>query len=233
MARIMSKLGGGGTTEGGDPAFAHLLQCCSMPYGLLTWHGNSPKENGRIFVPKLRQAELTRMHHEDKMAAHAGMSAVATAMSKRINWQNMARDIRHWIASCLTCQSRKPSQPKKHGLLQPFDFSVSQPRDDIVVDHIGPFPTTRDGLKYILIIICIFSRFVVGVPVRDAKAETTAEAIWNYWVCLWGLFKRLHSDNGTAFANQVMEKLASYFGSSNILSRRHSIPRKPIRGKIY
>ena len=144
----------------------------------------------QIVVPVSRQQEIMRMHHNDQLAAHAGMTAMVKAMTGRFYWYRMARDVRAFVANCRTCQSRKPPQPKWQGLLHPYDFSSAQPLDDIAIDHIGPFPVSIVGHKYVLVIMDIFTRWVELVPVPDTKASTTAEAIWRYWICRWGVFKR-------------------------------------------
>ena len=78
----------------------------------------------QIVVPKARRDEVLRMHHEDHLASHAGMTAMLKALTGHFYWYRMARDVRTYVVNCISCQSRKPTQPRRHGLLQPFDFST-------------------------------------------------------------------------------------------------------------
>jgi len=148
------------------------------------------------------------MHHNDQMAAHAGMTAMIKVLTGCFYWYRMAKDVRKFVINCRTCQSRKPAQPRRHGMLHPYDFSVAQPWDDVAVDHIGPFPSTILGYQYVLVIMDLFTCWVELVPVTDTQARTTAEALWRFWVCCWGVFRQMHSDN--AFRNKVMEILANF-----------------------
>jgi len=130
------------------------------------------------------------------------------ALTGKFYWYRMARDIHEYVGCCLTCQSRKQPQPRRQGLLQLFDFSSAQPWDDVAVDHAGPLPQTCSGHWYVLVIMDMFTRWVELVPVPDTTAETTAKAILDHWICCWGVFHSIHSDNGTAFSIEIMAKLA-------------------------
>ena len=163
----------------------------------------------QVVVPAARRGEILRMHHNDPLAAHAGSTSMLKAMVGRFYWYQMARDVRDYVSKCLICQSRKPSQPTRQGLLRPFDFTTAQPWDDICLDHAGPLPVTADGNAYILVIMDMFNRVVELVAVPDTSAVTTAQALLDNWVLRWGIPLRIHSDNGTAFANAIMEELAA------------------------
>ena len=142
----------------------------------------------QVVVPESRKAELLRMHHEDRLAGHAGMTAMLKALTGRFYWYRMARDVRAYVVNCTSCQSRKPPQPKRHGLLQLFDFSTAQPFDDVAADHYGPLPVTKNGHKYILVLMDMFTCWVEAIPVPDTTAYTMALAIYKNWISRWGVF---------------------------------------------
>ena len=69
-------------------------------------------------------------------------------------------------------------------------------------------------LKHLLAtsMVDMFTHWIKAIPVPDTTAVTTAKAIFDHWICCWGLFCCYHSDHGPAFDNEVMESLAKHLG---------------------
>jgi len=111
----------------------------------------------QIFIPATSQEEILGMYHGDSLSAHQGANAMIRAMRTHVYWRGMNAAICRYVATCITCQSRKPPQPKHQGLLHPFDFSTTAPMEDIAVDHYGPLPETPAGHKHILIMVDMFT----------------------------------------------------------------------------
>ena len=75
------------------------------------------------------------------------------------------------------------------------------------------------------------SRYMRAIPVRNKKADTIADAMWDKLVSVFGFPKRVTSDQGSEFVNKVMERLlkrngiegdqtAAYYHRSNGLVER-------------
>jgi hypothetical protein len=43
--------------------------------------------------------------------------------------------------------------------------------ETIGIDFTGPYPETKDGQKYILVGICLFSKWIETMAVKDATAK--------------------------------------------------------------
>jgi hypothetical protein len=119
----------------------------------------------QVVIPKERVQEFLGMYHEDVMASHQGANAMINAMKSKVYWHGWAKAVRDYVAGCVTCQSQKPPQPKRQGLLHPFDLSATVPMEFVAVDHYGPLPETPDGMQYILVIICVLCRWAEAIPV--------------------------------------------------------------------
>ena len=65
-------------------------------------------------------------------------------------------------------------------------------------DLAGPFPTSTKGYVYILITVCVFSKYIILVPIRDKFATTVARAIMNN-VFLKYRAGEILTDNGLEF----------------------------------
>ena len=72
----------------------------------------------------------------------------------------------------------------------------------------------RSGYQYILVITDHFSRYAQAVPTRDKSSRTVAKVLWEQYFLHYGIPKRLHSDQGREFDNNLIKGLASLLGVS-------------------
>ena len=79
----------------------------------------------------------------------------------------------------------------------------------------------------------MFNRVVELVAVPDTSAVTTAQALLDNWVLRWGIPLRIHSDNGTAFANAIMEELAAKIAVPPYFHRAGSPRGQSVRGTVH
>ncbi|CAF1558610.1 unnamed protein product [Adineta ricciae] len=86
------------------------------------------------------------------------------------------------------------------------------------MDYCGPLKSTPRGNQYVLCITDYFTRWVVAVAVPDCSAQTTAEALFNEYICRYGVPAAILSDQGTHFHNQLMEAMAKLVGYNHTYS---------------
>ena len=172
----------------------------------------------QVVIPSSREEEFLHLFHENVTSGHMGITAMVQAMKHRVYFPGYMAKIKHKVMSCITCQSRKPPQPKRQGLLHPHKFAVTEPMADVAVDHYGPLPETPQGNCYILVIVDLLTRWAEAIPVPDVTAETTMQALWDHWVSRWSLMRRLYSDRGPAFANKVFEGVAKKVGMQHVFT---------------
>ena len=66
------------------------------------------------------------------------------------------------------------------------------------------------GERYILWMVCSFSRLIKGCVVKNKSAEDIVDAVHHGWCLQYGFpSKGFWSDNGKEFQNQKMEEFAS------------------------
>jgi hypothetical protein len=92
---------------------------------------------------------------------------------------------------------------------------TERPFELIIPDSYTPFEevscdlktmyASKSGFKYLMVLVCNITRFVILVPLKSKDATTVAEAIVQKCVLTFGPFKRFISDQGTEFCNQVVE----------------------------
>ena len=82
----------------------------------------------------------------------------------------------------------------------------SQPWEAISADIMGPYPLSKNGLKYLLVIHDEFTKFVVCRPLRTATGPKIWQALNESVFSVFGFCKSDLTDNGTEFANLFLTK---------------------------
>jgi transposase InsO family protein len=108
--------------------------------------------------------------------------------------------------SCLTCGERKIPRNQTKAPMRPQPIS-NTPFGTVVIDFIGPI-TASFGRRYMLVMICEFTRYAVVVPTTCMDASVTARALMDHLILLYGCPNILKSDNGGSFVNSVIFELA-------------------------
>ena len=84
-----------------------------------------------------------------------------------------------------------------------------RPFQSVIIDTIGPFPTTFNHYKYAVTIICDFSKFLIIVPIPNKEAKTIAKTLMESCILVFGPIQVIRSDLGTEYANSVMKELST------------------------
>jgi len=62
-------------------------------------------------------------------------------------------------------------------------------------------------LAYILCITDPFTKYTVVAKVDNKDAETVNRAIFNHWLCKFGIPAQIHTDGGKEFVNKLSTEL--------------------------
>ncbi|MDP4419464.1 integrase catalytic domain-containing protein, partial [Escherichia coli] len=74
--------------------------------------------------------------------------------------------------------------------------NLSWPNQRIHADLFGPLKTSEKGKKFILVITDAFTKYVELVAIENKEADTVTEAIFNHWICRFGIPAELVTDQG-------------------------------------
>jgi len=124
-----------------------------------------------------------------------------------------------FIRQCPVCQ--KLSQVATRVNTEPFTSSKMEPMDTVNIDSIGEVPEDEFGNKYILTVICCFSRFVELYALKDLTARTAARCLLQH-IGRYGAPVRIRSDRGPQFANEVIAELLKLVGTEHQLTLAYS-----------
>lgn len=124
--------------------------------GLLVF--SSPGFDNRVVVPSATRGTIIKGFHDTPTAAHVGVNKAFNNMRPRFYWRGMKDDMAKYIRSCEKCQKRKPNRPLRHALLVDKNFSSDFPFNSVALDPTGPFPLSKNNMRYVAIFICRFTR---------------------------------------------------------------------------
>ena len=109
------------------------------------------------------------------------------------------------IDSCKVCQENKKTQSKPK-----VAFNKSTNFNDVVTLDLKDM-----GDKYILWMICSFSRFIRGVVIGSKTADEVINALHHGWCLPFGFPSQgFWSDNSEEFQNEKMKEFLSRMGFS-------------------
>ncbi|EYC17492.1 hypothetical protein Y032_0030g2085 [Ancylostoma ceylanicum] len=121
----------------------------------------------------------------------------------------MEKDIARWIKECGECfltNPRKVATP-------PLRPVVTNKPFEIVAVDLLEMGLSANGMKYVLVVVDHFSKWLGAYALPDKTASSIATTLFQRWICENGRWPRqIHSDQGTEFVNSVMDELAKVAG---------------------
>jgi len=169
-----------------------------------------------LVVPISMRAELFELIHAGA-ACHLGVRKKIDQVQRPAYWFSWRSDTDRFCRRCGPCNQYAKGRVPRQGLLQ--DMRVGAPMDRVELDLTGSHVSVN-GLTYICIAMCSFTKFVVAWPIRDKKATTVARGLMERVILPLGSFRELLADDGKEFENELchdlcrlmgIEKLRTYF----------------------
>jgi len=90
--------------------------------------------------------------------------------------------------------------------------TVETPWTVVAADIMGPFPPSKNGNAYILVIQDLFTKWIECSPLRKATGKKIRELLDELVVNRWGALRILLTDNGTEFINRELQAFAGKYG---------------------
>jgi transposase InsO family protein len=156
----------------------------------------------RLCIPRTERKRILYEYHDRH--AHPGIVHLYDQLRENVWWPRMLSHVIDYVRQCDTCRRSKGEREKF--LPRPVDVPAG-PWSHLAIDHAGPFPTSNNGMKYILVIIDRFTRYVEAFPVEDTTAITTARVIIDKIICRYGFMLVIQSDRGRGFVSTVLNQI--------------------------
>ena len=128
-------------------------------------------------------------------------------------WPTMQADTEAYVRACDKCQRfsniiRKPTEE-----LTPM--AAPWPFVQWGLDIMGPFPTAIRQLKFLVVGINYFTKWVETEALATITEKNIRSFVWRCIICKFGIPRVLVSDNGKQFDNNVFRDFCSQLGIRN------------------
>ena len=164
------------------------------------------EKRGKIAPPEQDRYELIQHEHS---FGHFGREAIFKKLwSKSIWWPKIRNDIQNVVNNCDACNRFTVT---KSGFNPASYITSNGPWDHIQVDCSVHLPPSPEGYTVLLVIIDVFTGFVILRALRTKSAEGIARKLWKVFT-IFGIPKILQSDNGSEFSNEILRTLNKLVG---------------------
>jgi hypothetical protein len=96
----------------------------------------------------------------------------------------MAEDVYETVRQCDACARNRIAERRQTKFLQLFP--AKGPLESVAMDIIGPFPRSKHGNLFLLVIADRYKKVTRMVPLRTVTALSVARAFVDQWVYVYG-----------------------------------------------
>ncbi|XP_016164417.1 uncharacterized protein LOC107606929 [Arachis ipaensis] len=166
--------------------------------------------------------------HEGICGNHIGGRALSAKILRMgYYWPTMKRDCIAKVKKCDNCQ--KHAMISKTPAKELHTLEVSWPFDRWGLDILGPFPKVPGQVKFLLVSIDYFSKWIEAQPLARITAEKVRSFLWKNIICRYGIPREIISDNGRQFTDQ---NLALFLQNFNIKHHFSSVEHPQTNGQV-
>ena len=173
-----------------------------------------------IVLPKyvdLRQ-RVFREFHDSKYSGHFGANKTLQSIKRMYWWPFMARHVRHYVRTCVSCQSSKPENKAPAGLLKPLQIPT-RPWSSVSMDLITDLPVTQCGKDAITVVVDRLTKMTHFIPcATKVSAIELAKHFLDNVFRLHGVPTDIVSDRDPRFTSQFWREFCRLTGTKQNLS---------------
>lgn len=162
---------------------------------------NTPR---RQIPPAQHRAALIASCHDK--SGHFGVRRTESMLSTTYFWHNMREDIKQAIDRCDTCKkftAKFNTDPELHSI--PV---VPSAWHSIGIDIVGPFPTSQQGYRHVVVAIDYFTKWVEAKALITQSSAETASFMTEI-INRLGAPSIVRTDQGSHFQGQFADILAA------------------------
>ena len=183
------------------------VQHFAMHLGVLWLTSTWVEEDWRLVIPPLMRVDLMAEHHDGKVGGHLRGRRLKRNLRVRYYWPKMLSDIEHYEKTCGICQLVKGRLKQQKVPMSAIREVALYPFQTVSVDSVVNLPLTREGYRYIVVLVCCYSRYPIAIPVKDISLETFVEVIMTALITTHGCPERIISDRGGQFIGDMAQIL--------------------------
>uniref|UniRef100_A0A0G4I838 Integrase zinc-binding domain-containing protein n=1 Tax=Chromera velia CCMP2878 TaxID=1169474 RepID=A0A0G4I838_9ALVE len=138
---------------------------------LYKYKGRGTERKEQLVVPEACRKTVLVMNHNHQLGGHPGVNRLTEKTLLHFWWPGLRADAREWVASCRECRERLKPKVKRVPQTVPVP---PHPWHTLGIDVSGPFPTSRRGNRFMLIVIDHFRKDVETFARLELPAHVVA-----------------------------------------------------------
>ena len=173
-----------------------------------------PQGQLRLALPEDGRKKIFIELHSALFGAHLGYEKTLPRIAKFYYWPNMTENILRWCNECVACATRK--QPKIKIKVPLVPIIATKPMEIVGVDVVGPLPISSNQNRFIVVFVCLFTRWVEAYAVPSQKSEVVARLFVEQFVATHGTPQRLLSDRGPNFTSELFREICKLTNTDKV-----------------
>lgn len=183
--------------------------------------GVGDESTWKIWVPEGLRTNVIQECHNPPSASHGGGDKTLELIRRQYFWPGMSKEIREFVAKCQLCKETKaPNIALRPPMGSPA--IAERPFQNMYIDLIGPYPRSKAGNTYILIIVDQLTKFLWLKGLRKATAVTIVKYVESEIFHMVGAPESILSDNGKQFISKEFRSLLSRYGIRQVQTATHA-----------
>jgi len=167
--------------------------------GILFQKKRGSDEQFRVCIPECIRNKLIELSH--LRYGHMGGGKIYLCLKDFCVFPSMEKTIKNLLKKCVLCQKAKQVTVKQIGSLRPI--VPERVRQLVSVDLIGELPAGVGGVKYIFVVVDVFSKYVKLYPIKKASTKILLSKIFDRYIPEVGPVEAILSDHGTQFTSDM------------------------------
>lgn len=161
----------------------------------LVWYRDG--EERKLVVPLNYWQRVLFEYHDSIVAGHPGRDETYRAIARFYYWPAMSKQIKTYVKRCLVCASiKRGGACQANAPLRPRP--PSRPWQVLSIDVMGPYPSTRTGNRFIIVLADVCTKWVEALAVPMVRPKVLVSFVEQ--ICMrWGYPETIISDNAMSF----------------------------------
>ncbi|GBN95052.1 Retrovirus-related Pol polyprotein from transposon 17.6 [Araneus ventricosus] len=182
-------------------------------------------EEYAIVVPETLREQIKTMCHEGT-SGHLGVLKTKDRLLRHFFWPNCYKDIEEFVKTCDPCQRVGKTTDKKKAPLVAVPI-ISEVFSKLNIDACGPLPTSTQGNKFIITVMCLASKYPDAVPVPDITSKSVVNALLQIFSRM-GFPREIQTDQGKSFMSILTVEFLEKFGIKIVRSSIYHPQSNPV-----
>ena len=164
-----------------------------------------------LCVPPSKIDVFLDQYHTSLLGGHSGITKCYQTLKQRIYCPNLPYYVRLYIISCHICQLFKGSKKFDRPLMRRF-YDINTPTMTNISMDIKHMPPSKSPYKYVLVLLCDISNFLVATPMKTATAEEVCSILFDNFIAYYAVPKRIICDQDPAFMSSLCQWFFKAYG---------------------